>query len=139
MKTRMLLVLCAIVLVSLSLSFAQTKDDCTAKSSCCMHGAKASLTSAAKTSQSTDAKVIFASDKKSDATSTVHCTTDAKECAMAKTAHKAGECTAAEKANCDMAKAAKMGCCKGTAKASEAKNMTKKSAQVKLAEGKGTN
>lgn len=139
MKTRMLLVLCAIILVSLSLSFAQTKDDCTAKASCCMHGAKASLTSAAKTSQSTDAKVVLVSDKKSDATSTAHCTMDSKECAMAKTAHNAGTCTAAEMAHCDMAKAAKMGCSKGAAKASQAKNMTKKSAQVKIAEGKGTN
>ena len=139
MKTRILLVLCAIVLVSLSLSLAQTKDDCTAKSSCCMHGAKASLTSAGKTSQSADAKVIFASDKKSVAKSSAECTMSAKECTMAKTSAKKGECTAAEMAHCDMAKAAKMDCCKGAAKASEAKNMTKKSSQVKVAEGKGTN
>ena len=139
MKTRMLLVLCAILLVSFSLGLAQSKEDCTVKSSCCMHGAKASLTSASKATQSSDAKVIFASDKKSTTTSSVHCTADAKECDMLKTAMKAGECTAAEKANCDMAKAVKMCCSKGKTKASEAKNTTKKSTQDKVAEGKGTN
>jgi hypothetical protein len=73
-------------------------------------------------------------------------TKDGKECTM-KEAKMSDNCTDADKAHCDMAKATKasmkkvgtktMDCCKDKTKASEAKNS--KSTQEKTAEGKGTN
>ena len=132
MKHRIVAACCIAVLLSLSLAIGQSKDDCTAKAtsgakaSCCMHGTKASLSSTATDTK--DAKIV---------------TVSGKESAM-KGAKSAGDCTAAEKANCDMSKISmtkagtKADCCAGKAKGVRAKNSMKKSG-AKIVEAKGTN
>jgi hypothetical protein len=122
MKRRLIIACCTAVLFSLSLALGQSKNDCASKcpagssASCPMHGTKASL--------SLDSK-------------------NAKECPM-KDVKNAGDCTAADKANCNMSKAsmtktgAKAGCCTMKAKGAEAKNSVKKSG-TRIAENKGTN
>lgn len=152
MKPRTAFLVIIAVVFSLSLSFAQTKTDCPAKStagnkSCCMDAAKASMTSGTK--QSATALHIHdmtVNNTAGDEKSAKHCEAGSKECLM-KGAKMSSECTAAEKANCEMAKSGKMtkasdkmDCCKGKAKASEAKNAVGKSKQDKsTADGKGTN
>ncbi len=134
MVKRVALACSIVMLVSLSLAFSQSKNDCTAKStsgstsSCCMHGTKASLTSASKTTK--DAQIVTVKD-------------DGKECAM-KGVKNASDCTAAEKANCAMSKASmtkagtKADCCAGKAKGAKAKNTVKQTG-AKIVEAKGTN
>lgn len=113
MKHRQLSVLIAFVVFSLSLAFAQTKDEGTAKKSECPHAAKASLTSTSEKATAPSA------DK-----SAKDCTGHVKD-ASAKTA--AHECTDEEKAKCDHAKAGMMkatdkkGCCSDKAKNKEVK------------------
>lgn len=132
MKHRVAIACCAALVLSFSLALGQSKDDNVAKcqagskASGCMHGEKASLTSASKSA--TDPAVIPVSNKLTNA----------------QKANITGDCTAAEKAACDkakmtMAKAGmRAGCCTGKAKGAEAKNAVKK-AGAKLAEAKGTN
>ena len=147
MKPRLLFIVIIAIMISLSLSFAQTKNDCpvsttSSKKSCCMQGAKASMTSDTKGTPQTMTVSNIVGDEKS----AKHCEPGSKECMM-KGAKMSSECTAAEKAHCEMAKSGKMtnatdkmGCCKGKAKASEAKNTDGKSKQDKsTAYGKGTN
>src|ERR1700690_2859610 len=119
MNRRIVLACCTAVLFSLSLVLGQSKNDCTGKcpamssASCCMHGSKASMTSAAKTSNG--ARIVAVKDG------------GAKECPM-KGVKNANDCTTADKANCNMAKmsmtkaSTKAGCCTMKAKGAEAKN-----------------
>ena len=130
MKHRIVAACCIAVLLSLSLAIGQSKDDCAAKcaasAKCPMHGTKASLSSTSKDAK--DAKIV---------------TVSGKECTM-KGVKNASDCTAAEKANCDMSKMSmtkagtKADCCAGKVKGAEAKNTTKKSS-AKIVEAKGTN
>lgn len=134
MYKRVALAACMAIVLSLSLAISQSKDDCTAKSasgttsSCCMHGAKASLTSAAKTAN--DAKIVAVKDEGKDGT--------------AKCTKNAADCTAAEMAKCPMSKASmtkagtKADCCAGKAKGAKAKNNVKQTG-AKIVEAKGTN
>ena len=160
MKPRMLFVLCTVMLFTASLTLAQTKDDCagqasTAKKSgkgCCMSGAKASLTSDTKPAQNTEATTVLVSDSKTATKVSDHCaegvkSATASHCPM-KGVKATAECTEAEKAHCEMMKTGNMSmktkdgkvdCCKDKAKASEAKNSSKKSSQEKVADAKGTN
>ena len=152
MKLRMLFMAVAVVLL-ISRTWADDKGDCSAKtasskkSSCCMAGAKASLTSNVKSSNNIDAtaRVIPINNPNTDGKEAKECTHGSAECNM-KTAKMSGDCTAAEKANCDMSKSkvamkntkGTMGCCKG--KNAEAKNTNSKSKQNKsTADVKGTN
>ena len=142
MKSRIVMALCAVLVFSLSLALGQSKDDCAVKctaamkASCCMHGAKASLTSAAK--NSSDAAMIPVKNTADIASAS------GKDGAVNGEKNSAG-CTAAEKANCNMTKASttgtKAGCCASKAKGAHAKNTiksTKKSIE-KVTEAKGTN
>ena len=132
MKTRILFTLIVAVAVLTSLTLAQSKDDCTAKTA----SAKSCCTDAAKTSRASKATesshVVMASDKKAAAKASDHCTgMSAKEC---ETAMKASG-----KAECDMKgktvkASATMDCCKG---ATKAKTAQKKAAPEKT-DAKGT-
>ena len=148
MKTRMLIALVAVLMLSLSLAYAQNKEDCSsmkacdtkavATKSCCKEGAKVSQ--ASKVTESTEAKVIFASDKKSVAKTSEKSSAAAKECAM-KGAKASGECTEAEMAKCEAMKAKmvkaskKADCCKDKAKTVKAEKKT----TTEKADSKGTN
>ena len=151
MKLRIFSVVLFAVLFLSAITFADDKGDCTAKtakaSSCCMKGAKASLTSATKSTDGADvtAHVMPVNNVTTDGKSAVDCQHDSKECDM-KTAKMSGDCTAADKAHCDMAKSGKMtmkagtkmNCCKP--KNAEAKNSTGKSKDTKATPiVKGTN
>ena len=144
MNHRVLVACCAVVFLSLSLAIGQSKDDGAAKcpagssASCCPHGTKASLSSASKSSASRIVSV------KNEAT-----LASGKECPM-KGVKNPSECTAAEKAKCDMSKGdmskcdmtkmkagSKADCYAGKAKGAEAKNTVKKSS-VKIADAKET-
>src|SRR5947207_14049579 len=97
MKTRMLFLLVAAVVLSLSLGFAQDKhyrsQPCDMKTaamkSCCKDGGKV----ATKTTNASQASVIFASDKKTTAKASENCT-DAKECTVKGAKMTAAECAA---------------------------------------------
>jgi len=147
MKTRILSLLVLLLVLSLTLAVAQTKEECssTAAKSCSVTGSKASMTKAG----TTEPTVILASTKKADA-KTVQGSTKKVECSEADKANcdmtKANcDMTKASmtKANCDMTKAsttkasngAKMDCCKDQAKSAKAE---KKSVPEK-SEAKGTN
>ena len=154
MKLRLFFIMSFAVLFLTSFVFAQDKADCSAKtasakkSSCCMQGAKASLTSDTKSSDKSEVTVHIMSvnNPNTDDKTAHNCEPGSKECNM-KTAKMSSDCTAAEKANCDMAKSGKitmkktsgkMDCCK--AKNVEAKNTNSKSKQSKsTADAKGTN
>ena len=146
MKLRILLVIAAAIVLVMSLSLAQDKENCAGKASCdmktaatkscCKDGAKASATSASQ-----NAKVIFVSDKKTLAKTAAHCPAgmDAKSCTM-KSASATGECSEADKAQCEgkasMTKASgKMDCCKAKTKTLKAE----KKSQSEKSDGKGTN
>ncbi|GEM_PF-4227681 len=134
MKTRLFIAIVALLVVSLSLTFAQTKEACTAKASttsksCCKDGVKASTTSG-----SGDAKVMTVSDQKAAAKSS-------KECTMAGAKASSENCSEADKAHCDMMKASmikadgKMDCGKGMGKTAKAVKKTRS----EKSEAKGTN
>ncbi len=139
MNLRYFFSLCVAVMVTASLAFSHGKDDCAAKTasakkSCCMGGAKASLTSDTKTMGKNDATahVISVNNPNGDEKSASHCDPNSKECNM----------KTAGKADCDMATmkktGGKMDCC--TMKKTEAKNTMKKSKQNKTSsDAKGTN
>jgi len=146
MKPRILFTIVLVLGLSLTLATAQTKNDCTAKSaseksSCCMKGAKMTMATDSKATTNANATIIQAGYTPDDAKA-AHCAMSAKEC-LAKDAKHTGECTAAEKAQCEkmmkasMAKGGAKDCCK--AKATEAKADVKKGAQEKTSDGKGTN
>jgi hypothetical protein len=138
MNYRVIVGCCVAVLLSLSLAFGRGDDGkkCPAGSSasCCALGTKASLSTASKTDK--DAVIVPVNDKGVAQAS-------GKECAM-KGVKDAANCTAAEKANCDMSKASmtkagtKADCCAGKAKGAKASNSVKK-AGAKIVEAKGTN
>ena len=134
MKSRIVLALCAVLVFSLSIAFGQSKDDCAVKcsaatkASCCMHGAKASLTSAAKNSN--DASIIPVTNTGDIASAS------GKDDAVK---------SAKNSADCNMTKASatgmKAGCCASKAKGAHAKNTIKsgKKSIDKVTEAKGTN
>ena len=135
MKTRVMLVVLLVICVSLSLAFAQSKNDCPAQTasvkSCCKNATQTDQ--ASKASGTKSLPIVLASDKKSVAKSMEQCTDKNGK-----------ECTAAEKAQCDMAKAGKvsltkasmkMDCCKDKAKTAKAEKKT----QAEKSEAKGTN
>lgn len=135
MNTRMFIALAAALVLSLSLTFAQTKEECitkatTASKSCCKEGSKASLTSKGTTA----AIIVAVSDKHSGGKSS-------KECTMKDAKASADDCSDAEKANCNMKKTAmtkaggKMDCCKDKAKSAKAEKKTR----TEKSEAKGTN
>jgi hypothetical protein len=140
----MLFLLVAALILSLSLTFAQDKYDCSkpcetkavTSKSCCMEKSKV----ASKVSATSKSTVMFASDKKTAAKTSATCTMDAKECAAMKGAKVTGECTAAEKAHCEAMQAklvkadGKADCCKDKAKTAK---VEKKS--VEKSDAKGTN
>ncbi|MBI1807397.1 MAG: hypothetical protein HYR76_10145 [Ignavibacteria bacterium] len=153
MKRRMLFGVIISMIFSLSLSVAQTKTDCavngtSAKKSCCMEGAKASMTSETKATEQPDATLhtMTVSSKVEDEKSSKNDDGDSKECVL-KGAKMSNACTTADKAHCDMGKSGKMmktsnklDCCKGKAKAAEAKNTEGKTKQDKsTSDGRGTN
>ena len=148
MKLQIIGVLVLSSILSVAVSFAQTKDDCSArtvsgkKASCCSDKARASLTSEPRTANGADARamVLPAGHPAIDGKSMKHCEGSVKDCA-AKSMRASDDCTAAEKAHCDMAKAgSKMDCCKNKTKGAEAKNIDGKSKQDKSStDAKGTN
>src|SRR5258708_4689826 len=122
MKTRMLFLLVAAVMLSLSLTFAQDKHDCSqpcdmktaAAKSCCKDGG----TVASKTTDATQANVMFASDKKTTAKASEECT-GAKDCTVKGVKMTAAECAAhcaAMKTKMTKASNTTSGCCKDKAK-----------------------
>ena len=133
MKMRMVFVILALAVLSLSVTLAQTKAECTSKTAadskaCCKDGLKASKIS----TSATEASIVTVSDKKTAVNS-------AKERTMKLTKGSTDNCTDAEKAKCNMTKASmskaslKMDCCKDKAKTTKAEKKTQKS------EAKGTN
>ncbi len=147
MKTRMLSILIAALLLTFSLSFAQDKEDCesakacdtkaTATKSCSMEKSKV----ASKTTETAATKVIFASDKKTVTKASTKSVSDVHACPAMNGAKVSGECTEAEKAHCDAIKAkmvkadSKADCCKDKAKTVKAEKKT----QTEKTEAKGTN
>lgn len=151
MKTRMLFLLVAAMMLTLSLAYAQDKEDCstikvcdtkataaTATKSCCLEKSKV----ATKTSEVTAAKVMFASDKKTVAKASTKSATNVHECPAMDGAKASGECSEAEMAKCEamkvkMVKASdKSDCCKDKAKTVKA---AEKKTQTEKVEAKGTN
>ena len=145
MKTRILFLLVAAMMLSLSLAFAQNKEDCSkacdvktaSTKSCCMEKSKV----ASKTAEATPAEVMFASDKKTAAKASTKSVSDVHTCPAMNGAKMSGECTEAEKAHCEAMKAKivkasdKAACCKDKAKTVKAEKKT----QTEKTEAKGTN
>ncbi|MBI4548884.1 MAG: hypothetical protein HY707_12950 [Ignavibacteriae bacterium] len=150
MKNRVLFVLIIAAVFTMSFAFAQNKDDCSPqtvsvkKAGCCAMKAKAAMASETKTSENVQATVIPVKSTETVTKTDDHCATaaksqvitsgDAKQCTY-KTAKNAAELTEAEKAHCDMIKAAnvadKAACCKDKAKTIEAKSVEAKDTKVK--------
>ncbi len=132
MKPRTSLLLVLLLTVAVSLGAAQTSDQCKAqtasdKGSCCMHSAKATMTSNSQTPAASEAKMVTVSDKNAK-----NCS--AKNCTM----KSAKNTTQTSKASCPMMTSGKGTCkdpskCTG-AKASTTKPKTEKSDYVKGAE-----
>ena len=136
MINRIAVIFVLILTLALSLSFAQTSSQCTAqgsaaKSSCCMHTAKATMTSNSQTATPSEAKFVAVSDKDAKNCSMKNCTM--KNCTMKGVKNT----TDASKGQCTMTASGK-GACKDPSKCTS-KTMTKKKSADKTSDVKGTN
>ena len=161
MKPRMFLMFLAVALISVSMVFAQSKENCTAKSasaqkSCCMHGAKTAVLSSnkatdeagqsktncggvkeARTSEeNSDAavKIVTVKNDNSNGNKSSGCAAMAKDAShcTAKTASMAKECTPEEKAHCEeMMKSGKVSMSGSGCCKNKAKSLEAKNTDVK--------
>jgi hypothetical protein len=136
MKSRIVLFFVLFLCLAVSSGFAQSSDQCkdhasAAKASCCMKGAKATMTSNSEATTGSQAKFVTVSDKDAKTCSMKSCTM--KNCTMKGVKNTTG----ASKGQCTMTASGK-GACKDPSKCTAGKAMSKKNTN-KTSDPKGTN